>query len=417
MEKIQIIRDTCDNYIIHKFKIYNDKLVNSIINIWTIFNIIILNDNKMVVITDNENIDDYDEEIWFDSVKYKIKFPDRIYKVNKYVGNLIYDENNDYEDHNEIKWCTDKDKSKHENDRYHYSKGGKKGKGLFIKEKSNSSALNNENNFVNEFNDNLVFRKELCDKLNTMDSSLKLDYIKSKMFKLNRKCMPDHKIIQTSEWDKYKYKYDTEDGSKEKSPTPKTDVCIICNDKIITISLKSGQGRLTSADRYEFNAVFKSVSNSIKYLNDTKLQEYVESITINMLSLEKHISEDNYTTLSKKINDNQDVDESHREWIKKLHNTCKECLNLWKKIKKYNEEFINDILYECATGKLKFSDNIGKAEWFITTKGSNLTEIKNIYKLNKRTNKLDDYLKKCLPCDTSIFACKSSKNKLWCRFL
>ena len=42
---------------------------------------IILNDNKMVVITDNENIDDYDEEIWFDSVKYKIKFPDKIYKV------------------------------------------------------------------------------------------------------------------------------------------------------------------------------------------------------------------------------------------------------------------------------------------------------------------------------------------------
>lgn len=137
MEKIQIQRNTCDNNFIHKYEYTDKELVNSIINIWIILNIIILNDNKMVVITDNENIDDYDEEIWFDSVKYKIKFPDRIYKVNKFVGNLIYDENNDYKDHNEINWFSDKDKSKHENDRYHYKKGGKKGKGLFIKPKSN----------------------------------------------------------------------------------------------------------------------------------------------------------------------------------------------------------------------------------------------------------------------------------------
>ena len=352
-----------------------------------------------------------DEICYYEGVKYTLKESSILFyrKERGYIqkGEYYNNEDNNLELNNiNIEWLNDEYKN-HKNRR----KENYISKEFYIITKKNNG-IDNEYYFSKKFNDNPYFRKELCDRLIELDYSLnQLDYKKSKMYKLNKKYMPDHKVIQQPKWNEYK------EGTGKTTPTPKTDLCIICDDKIITISLKSGKGRLTSADRYEFNAILKSVLNNVKYSNDKFLQKNVEDITKKMLSLEKHFSEDNYTTLCKKRDNNQYIDAKHIEWLEKLDNTCKECLKLWKIIKENNEEFIKDILFECASGELKFGNKVGRADWLIITEGSNSTEIKDIYRLNKRTNELDEYLKKCLPCDTSIFACKSSHNKLWCRFL
>ena len=88
-----------------------------------------------------ENIDEYREAFWFDSVKYYIEFPDKIYKGKHYVGNLIYVE--DYE----IEWVDDKFKRNHEGNHWHYKNKGKKGEGLDEKVKK-STRKNTDNQFT-----------------------------------------------------------------------------------------------------------------------------------------------------------------------------------------------------------------------------------------------------------------------------
>lgn len=138
---------------VHKFKHtskYTDKYLNSLKQI---FNIDII-ENRIILMCDHKNIDEYNEEFWFDSVKYYIKFPDKIWKGKNYVGNLIYEE--DYE----IDWVDDKWKRKHEEYLTHYKKEGKKYKGLFItKGKGNGSSIaksgfNEEELCVNYLNSN-----------------------------------------------------------------------------------------------------------------------------------------------------------------------------------------------------------------------------------------------------------------------
>ena len=79
---------------------------------------------------------------------------------------------------------------------------------------------------------------------------------------------------QTEEWIQKK------EGTKERNSKPKTDICIQSYENTIRISLKSGKGRLTSADCYETNAIFLSVLETSKYNSNIDLKKIEEPFVI-----------------------------------------------------------------------------------------------------------------------------------------
>ena len=104
-------------------------------------------------------------------------------------------------------------------------------------------SLKNEDCFINIFNSNLDYKNKVLKELGVK--------IEDKYIALKPKKENNITIIQTEKWKEYK------SGTKELSPTPKTDIIIRNIDTLeeIGISLKSGEGRATSADVFETNAI------------------------------------------------------------------------------------------------------------------------------------------------------------------
>ena len=131
----------------------------------------------------------------------------------------------------------------------------KKTKNIIIIKSKSKDSLDNENNFI------LIFNS---------DENYKI-YI----FKLLNKNLIDYEIWiaikpikkegitlkHTEEWNKFK------EGTGEKYPTSKTDVILLnkVTGEKIGISIKSGSGRLTSADCYETCALFQTSLNHNGY--------------------------------------------------------------------------------------------------------------------------------------------------------
>ena len=271
--------------------------------------------------------------------------------------------------------------------------------------KSTKNALDNELTFVKQFNSDIEFRKEIGSRI-----GLNLDH--ATCYKINKESLPNDRVKQSDIWKKLKV------GTGERSPSSKSDLCIINGDKKVTISLKSGKCRMATGDYFECNAIFVSVlqSNEI-YNEDETLKEYISTLIQIMKDLGKQnlIHYKNKSEIDNKLKQNPDLEDEDIIWLKKYKKVHKECMNIWNKLIEKYPEYIEDVLFECISGSNKFENKIGKAEWLIQTKSSDSTEIKEIFKLDKRTTELDDYLMKCLPCITSIFAIKSSGPKLWQR--
>lgn len=278
--------------------------------------------------------------------------------------------------------------------------------------KYKKNALDNEINMKDEFNSSQDLRENLS-------LHFKINVKNGTCYKVTQKELPNDKLKQTDKWNQYKK------GSEERGPTSKADLCIKINDLIndldkITISLKSGCGRLTSADVYEFSAqCFSVIDNNEIYFNNENLKKEVNDIINLMKNLGKFVTEKGYniTEIEKNIevleNDPNMYDSV--EWIKKFRLTCCECNKKWKNILEKYPEFVKDLLFECASGKYKFGENIGKADWLIVTESSSSTDIKYVFSLKKRSEELDNYLLNCIPKE--VIKGKSSGCKLWCRFL
>ena len=270
-----------------------------------------------------------------------------------------------------------------------------------------SNALKNEKVWVETFNSDITFRKEICSIIGI------LNFKNAKAYKINKKNLPYDRVKDTKIWKKLK------EGTRETSPIPKADICIIYKDKNkVTISLKSGSGRLASGDFCECNASFFSVLQSNKiYEEDKTLKEYITKLIQLMKKLGKHnlTNYKNKKDIKTKLKKNPELENEDIIWYKKYKEVHEECMSIWDKLTKEYTVYIRDVLFECASGYNKFGVNIGRADWFIETENSTSTKIKEIFKLDKRNNELDKYLWSCMPITSSVLALKSSGRKLWQR--
>ena len=276
--------------------------------------------------------------------------------------------------------------------------------------KSTKKALDNEPNIINKFNTDKIYKNEILSMLNIIDNPNK--YIAEK----------PKNIHQSEMWRKLK------EGTKETKSTPKTDMVIrnIDTNQIWTISIKSGIGRITSADYYETKALFESVlHNKPKYNTNSDLKQNIEQLFI-IMSGERYTTDkdDTFTVLKKSIKiPNTKLKVEDVDWCKKKLDEYEECNKIWKLLREKHSDYCIDLIIECLKGYLKFSDNIGAANYLLQTKSSSTTEIDKFYDLNNKDKKFQDYVNEIFNSTAltgNTFRTKSSSCKLirnhWTRF-
>ena len=279
---------------------------------------------------------------------------------------------------------------------------------------STKNALTNEGNFVNMFNTNDFYKQKILTDLGkNPEESNNWKAIKPK--KKN-----NINIAQTEQWREYK------NGSKETSPSPKTDVILrnIITDEKIKISIKSGIGRPTSADYHETNALFRLVLNQFGIFkhtkNKTKKKMYDELlILVNTLF---SIWELNKTVLKfehpvkyykKNIEEMPPIVSHYKKYIDEMN-------ILWKRLYTEFPGFIRNVMIECLRGSHKFGSNDGCADKLVILKNSKSVDVETIINLNNEENSnLINYCNKLIL--NRPFAFKSSKGKsplrkIWIRF-
>lgn len=271
-------------------------------------------------------------------------------------------------------------------------------------------ALDNETRFVNKITEDSEYKKSILEQIITsIDDIDEWDAVK---------CNKDNGCIiqQTESWKNCKL------GTGEKAPTSKSDIAFIKKDlsESIGISLKSGEGRATSADYFESNAIFTNVlQNNSKFCYDENLKELVNMLTDNFLSVKLTNSKLNKREMDQLFKIDKEKFEkeyiSEYEWYIKLVDSCRKCNELWRNVCETFPVFKISIIKECLSGKYKFGNNIGKANFLIKVRDSTSTEIMDIYNLDSDK---DNYINYCSTIGNgNVFACKSSGSTLWMRFL
>ena len=209
-------------------------------------------------------------------------------------------------------------------------------------------------------------------------------------------------LEQTPFWNEYKK------GTGERKPNPKCDLII----EDIPFSIKSGEGRATSANEYETSALFKSVLN--EYTPNDILSNNVNEIIKNMKEIREIKSLFNKGEIEENYNaNNNSLNEKEIEWYEKylLKNTI--INNLWHDLLEINEDFYKKIIFECLRGYHKFGSNIGRADYLIQTENSKSTEIEVILDLRNYNDEVDKYCSKIIKNNKNPFRIKSGgKNKV-----
>jgi len=271
--------------------------------------------------------------------------------------------------------------------------------------KSTKKAIENENNVAKSINDNSSeFTPDIWEQL-----SLEKD--NAKCCKVTKK--DGFNVENTDGWSKLK------EGTKEKYAPPKSDICISTADgRKVFVSLKSGRGRFTSSDCYETNAIYQSVLRE-KHNNNPEIKDIVKAILILMEQLGKKepIRNDRtVTSIRKEMENDETLLDEDIEWVKRLNETVHKCNGLWNTLKNKHPEYVKEILFECVSGEYKFANNVGRAEWLIVNKPGT-TFVEKIFKLDKRTHELDEYLLNEIP--KSAFGAKTAGTgkMMWIRFL
>ena len=274
--------------------------------------------------------------------------------------------------------------------------------------RNNKKAIDNETTIMDKINEDDSYKELLKQKLS--DNEINMSSINaSKPTKAN-----GYKLQCSEQWQKYK------NGTNEKSPSSKSD--LLLTDLILGIgaSIKSGKGRLTSADWCETSAILLSVWEN-KHNDNSVIKCIIDKIIEYMKKVGKHkplYKYRNKTSICKEIKSDPSIQDADTKWVQLLEQKCNECNSLWRDLKKNHLEYVKDILFECASGEYKFGSNCGRAHVLIVT-DKNTPNIKKVCSLKKRTVELDDYLISQLPTSTSIFACKSggTGKEMWMRFL
>ena len=128
--------------------------------------------------------------------------------------------------------------------------------------------MDNEKNVFERFKKEPAYISEICNKLGLNNDENNYTVLKPII-------KNGIQLEHTDNWNKYK------EGTGEKKPNPKCDI-IINNTPV---SVKSGDGRATSADAFETCAIFNSVLN--EYDNNDILSDNVYNIIENMKKIKK----------------------------------------------------------------------------------------------------------------------------------
>ena len=269
----------------------------------------------------------------------------------------------------------------------------------------NISAIDNENVVIDKFNNDIEYRKYFLNKIYKLNQ-LFIEPTQAIAEKPKKEL--NYFLVNSERWNFLKK------GTQEKYPSPKTDMCIRYGNNVLCISIKTGKGRITSSDCYETTAILLSVWEN-KYYNNIEIKLIIDEIILLMKTLGKYKPKNVNFTKRKCMKELNNLDEDIC-WIRKLEETRNICNFKWCELYNNHKEFVKDVLFECISGKYKFSENCGRAHILIVLKNTNISVLFN---LEKRTHELDEYLNKCLPSKNSIFACKSggTGKEMWLRFL
>ena len=273
------------------------------------------------------------------------------------------------------------------------------------KKASNKGALDNELSVIDNITDNHIYKTELLEYLLSIGITIQDDIVAEKPLLSN-----NYHLKCTGQWNNYKV------GTNENYSSSKTDIIL---NLIYNISLKSGKGRLTSADCYETSAILLSVWKN-KHQDNDDIKEIIDKIIYSMKHVGKHTPLSKHRSKTSICNEMKNcplLKDEDTEWINKLEQHAAICNNLWKNLKDNHLEYVKDVLFECASGEYKFGDNCGRANILLVTDNKSI-KIKKIYSLENRTEELDEYFMYCLPSNC-IFASKSggTGKQMWMRFL
>lgn len=279
------------------------------------------------------------------------------------------------------------------------------------RKKRKNNGFTYEQNFNNKFNEDPNYQKIIREIIG-IDSDEPLKVISTAEYnKVNNTT-----IENNPEFNRIK----NESGSSETSSKSKTDLIVVntSNNTIVRkISLKAGEGRLTSGDAHETRALFLTTTNIIK--QDGKISVDLEQgihKCLNAMPKEKIIVKKNIKEL-KKTKENDDVNQIQTEidnCNKKFQELC---------TTPGAKEFLQKIVEEMMFGNNKFETNsIACADCFLKINKKTYKPELCIIKTEKDKIKtfFEDFFKKKFYNKNPI-AWKSSRvkkgRKAWVRFL
>lgn len=275
-----------------------------------------------------------------------------------------------------------------------------------------NKGLQAEDIFRNKVNNDEEYRHSLSQHLGLHDGIHVISA--EKVTKKN-----GHILKHSEQWSALKI------GTRETSPTSKADICLkLSDDSQVFLSLKYKEGRITSADCYETTAILMSVYSVYKAQLDEQ-----ENITLSKILTElceslkafrkfREVPEGyNYT----KLNDMRNTLETNPKftevykWIDEYEVVKVKANDLWSQLREAHPHYVREVVKECLSGHLKFSQGKGIAERMcILADDHTIQTIINIQAHNKPLEKfITETLEK--KSGKRPFACKSAKTTLWIR--
>jgi hypothetical protein len=277
---------------------------------------------------------------------------------------------------------------------------------------STNCGLKNEGHVINRLNNDPEYMKIICENISLIYDDI--NDVKARKFsnKVDKPCY-------TPKFEEYKR------GTKEVAVKAKTDIIIenVKTGQCKRLSLKTGKGRATSGDYNETTAIFRStIEHNDKYKNDKSLYEQVNKALKLMRypgdERGKHKSIYNKTdikTLYEK--DPNKLPPEDKKWYEATTEYHTEVNKIWDHIYKTNPQFVQDLISECLTGNYKYGDNSGSADCLMITKAKSTEIHKIFYPLDPTNPKFVEYCQNYIKSIKNPFASKSSRPRLWTRFL
>ena len=284
----------------------------------------------------------------------------------------------------------------------------------YLGEPGRNKGFKQEIHFINEFNSNDTYKQALLTQLGLPPTDLK----KLKALKPAR---GNHSV----NWAKEKQ-------NKHGSPTPgtnvvnKTDIVIMGeNGEVIKISLKSGEGRLTSSGYAETRALFVLVFDSLPASPQKRgLQLLIGEWFEKMDDKKQWVPKDRNFGILKQLaqgicnpvwvggnpgdappraygdqflpeeirnifpggwsyNNGSDIDDYLKNWCIEKQSEFTELNNIWDVLRRKHPEFCLNVLAEAASGKLKFGEaSIGCANVLVELMSSTDLTLKNCLEID-----------------------------------